>query len=150
MYRVVSSRDLKYAESGFSNYAQTGPLGSERLIPRTASNPIMEGKAGRYEAAHSALTVSRVGISGVVDLLGNGAGKVHDAEGNSNLCFSRSIFPSIVGEIQGGETETWMAVRVFAQPFGEEGLDARGWKQEWESCQKGWASVQAMREDLGF
>jgi hypothetical protein len=111
-----------------------------------------EGSAGRLEssAPAAALAVSRVGASGVVDLLGGGGkGKIQDADGNSNLCFARTVFPTILDAVNPGQ-DKWIAVRVFAKPFGEDQLEHKGWVEGWKACQKGWASVEEMRRDMGI
>lgn len=148
IHHITSARTLHTAESGFAIHSHSGPPSSERRMLQLKE--ATEGTAGRLETTSTALAVSRVGASGVIDLLGNGKGKVQDADGNSNLCFPRTVFPTILGEVTPGGEGTWIAVRVFAQPFGESQLGHKGWVEGWKGCQDGWKSVEAMRRELGI
>jgi hypothetical protein len=103
-----------------------------------------EDQYGRFEDKQAGLATSRAGVSGVFDLLSTGRGRVHDADGNSNTNFARTVIPSIVSEVKG---ETWLATRVFAIPSDHVG---KGWLKGWESSQKGWDSIDEMRRDLGI
>jgi hypothetical protein len=84
-------------------------------------------------------------VSGVYDLLGTGNGRVHDADGNSNTNFARTVIPSIGTEV--GEGEVWLATRVFAIP-GERVKS--GWLKEWEKSQAKWDTVDQMKRELGI
>jgi hypothetical protein len=103
-----------------------------------------EDKWGRFENKHSGIATSRAGISGVSDLLHTGRGRVHNVDGNSNTNFPRTVVPSIVSEVKG---EKWLATRVYAIP-GDSVKE--GWLKDWETAQKGWASIDDMRKELGI
>jgi hypothetical protein len=103
-----------------------------------------EDQYGRFEDRRSGIATSRAGVSGVVDLLRTGRGRVHDVDGNSNTNFARTVLPSIVSEVKG---EKWLATRVFAIPANSV---VEGWMKQWESSQKGWNSIEGMRRELGI
>ena len=128
------------ADSGFAIHSHVGPIESERRMP-VLTNPTEE-QFGRFEDRRAGLATSRAGVSGVYDLLRTGRGRVHDADGNSNTNFARTVIPSIVSEVKG---EKWLATRVFAIPSDSV---QKGWLKDWESSQKGWDSVDEMRKDL--
>jgi hypothetical protein len=103
-----------------------------------------ENEYGRFENNQSGIASSRAGISGVADLLHTGRGRVHDADGNSNTNFPRTVIPSIVSQIEG---EKWLATRVFAIPADSV---KKGWLRDWQASQKGWSSIEEMRKELGI
>jgi len=103
-----------------------------------------EDTYGRFENKQSGLATSRAGVSGVSDLLRTGRGRVHNADGNSNTNFARTVFPSIVSQVNG---EEWLATRIFAIPGDSV---TKGWLREWEASQKGWNSVDEMKIELGI
>jgi hypothetical protein len=110
--------------------------------------PVLEAPTeeayGRFESKEAGLVTSRAGVSGAYDLLRTGTGRVHDADGNSNTNFARTVIPSVVSEVTG---ETWLATRVFAIPA--ENV-RKGWLEDWQSSQKGWASIEQMKNELGI
>lgn len=123
------------ADAGFAIHSHTGPRNSERrLLPL---KQITDGTHGRFQSVSSALAVSKAGVSGIVDLLGTGSGRVQDADGNSNLIAPRTVIPMVVG--QTGAGKTWLASQVFAIPsHSEEGLpDDGSWLQQWNEVEKG-------------
>lgn len=144
LHKITTSRTLLAADSGFAIHSHSGPIESERRMPSLPK--ITEGEYGRFESKSSAIGHSRAGISGVLDLLGTGQGRVHDADGNSNTNFSRTVIPSIVTEVS-AKGEVWLATRVFALPA-ESVKD--GWLKEWESSGKGYSSVDQLKKDLGL
>jgi hypothetical protein len=75
--------------------------------------------------------VSKAGVSGVIDLLGNGKGVVQDADGNSNLMSPRTVIPLLLSEVEG---EMWLASRVFAVPADERG-EVREWVEGWKDVE---------------
>lgn len=142
LHKISTSRTLLAADSGFAIHSHSGPIESERRMP--VLSKLTEEAHGRYESPHSGLGHSRVGISGVIDLLGTGRGRVHDADGNSNTNDSRTVIPSIVTEVKG---EMWLATRVFALP---EGSVKAGWLEEWERCGKRYDGIDELKHDLGL
>lgn len=142
VHKITSARAILAADSGFAIHSHTGPIESERRMPVLKAPS--EDQYGRFENKHSGIATSRAGISGVADLLRTGRGRVHDADGNSNTNFARTVIPSIVSQVNG---EKWLATRVFAIP-GES--VTKGWLKEWESSQKGWDSIEEMKKELGI
>ena len=142
VHKITSSRAILAADSGFAIQSQTGPFGSERRMPILQSPS--EDVYGRFENKLSGIATSRAGVSGVSDLLRTGRGRIHNADGNSNTNFARTVIPSIVSQVYG---EKWLATRVFAIPADSV---TRGWLKEWEAGQKGWDSVDEMKKELGI
>lgn len=142
VHKITSPRAIIAADSGFAIHSQTGPIGSERRMPvlKTPS----EDQYGRSEDRHSGIATSRAGVSGVIDQLRTGRGRVHNVDGNSNTSSARTVIPSIVSEVKG---EKWLATRVFAIPANSV---LKGWMKEWESSQKGWNSIEEMKRELGI
>lgn len=66
------------------------------------------------------------------------------ADPNTNIVEPRTVFPTLMGTIEG---ERWIAVRVFAQPAmeGQEPI----WREEWEML-RAWKDLQEMREKYPF
>ncbi|RSH81436.1 hypothetical protein EHS25_006792 [Saitozyma podzolica] len=117
VHHIVSPRRILASDAGFAIHSHTGPSADhERRIPTLAS-PV-SGDHGRYESPHSALAVSKAGVSGVIDLLGAGRGVVQDADGNSNLMSPRTVIPLLLHEVK---REMWLASTVFAVPADERG-----------------------------
>ncbi|KAK1926887.1 hypothetical protein DB88DRAFT_475930 [Papiliotrema laurentii] len=143
-----SSRTLQYAEGGFAIHSHFGPHHSERRF--LEMKEVTKGGYGRYESDSSALAVSRAGVSGVVDMLGSGRGKVQDTDGNSNLIAVRTVIPMIMG--QAGEGETWIAVRIYALPAkeGKVGRVGEGWVDEWKGLEKDTGDLDRLRELYPF
>jgi hypothetical protein len=142
VHKITSSRAILAADSGFAIHSQTGSIGSERrmLVLQAPS----EDSYGRFENKPSGIATSKAGVSGVSDLLRTGRGRVHNADGNSNTNFARTVIPSIVSEVSG---EKWLATRIFAIPADSV---TKGWLKEWEATQKGWDSIDEMQKELGI
>lgn len=142
LHKITSARTILAADSGFAIHSQSGPIESERRFP--VLSHVKETEHGRYENASTGIAHSRAGVSGVIDLLGTGQGRVHDADGNSNTNFARTVIPSIVSEVKG---EVWLATRVFALPAESA---KRGWLKDWEAAQQRYSSVDELKKDLGL
>lgn len=142
VHKITSARPILAADSGFAIHSQTGPIESERRMPVLKAPT--EDQYGRYEDKRSGIATSRAGISGVSDLLRTGRGRVHNADGNSNTNFARTVIPSIVSQVHG---EKWLATRIFAIPGDSV---KHGWLETWEESQKGWDSIEEMKEELGI
>ena len=109
------------------------------------------GRHGTVESKVSALIASKAGVSGIVDLLGNGRGKVQMIDGNSNLISPRPILPIVIGSAPPGTT--WVAVRVFAFPSrgdGSTGSEDGSWVEEWGKCERGVGGLRGLREEYPF
>jgi hypothetical protein len=127
VHHIISPRRILASDAGFAIPSHTGPSAEhERRIPTLTS--LVSGGHGRYETSHSALAVSRAGVAGIIDLLGNGKGVVQDADGNSNLMSPRTVIPLLLHEVEG---ETWLASRVFAAPADERG-EVNEWVEGWK------------------
>ena len=137
VHRLINtgSRIVQMADAGFAIHSHTGPPHSERRV--LPLKEVEDGTHGRFESARAALTISKAGVSGIVDLLGSGTGKVQDTDGNSNLVAPRTVIPMVVGQTGGGET--WLASRVFAVPsHSSQGLPGDGpWLQQWHDVESG-------------
>ena len=142
VHKITSARAILAADSGFAIHSHTGPIESERRMPVLKAPT--EDQWGRSKNKESGIATSRAGISGVSDLLHTGKGRVHDVDGNSNTNFARTVVPSIVSQVNG---EKWLATRVFAIPADSV---KQGWLKAWESCQKGWDSIDEMKKELGI
>lgn len=144
IHKINSVRELDYSDAGFAIHSTTGPSHSERRLPVGLDLPLH----GRYETSHSAIAVSKAGVSGIVDLSGGGSGKVQDVDGNSNLIAVRSVIPTIQGKV--GKGETWLASRVYAVPS-DVGDGARGgWEEGWKECEKGLQGIEGVKKLYPF
>lgn len=128
VHKITSDRPLKSAEAGWSTYGQ-GPDG--RALVQTFSGL----KSGGDEEIGWTRANTKIGAVGVLDLKvpgkngsGEKQGKLVQTDPNSNVIFSRSVLPTLMGEIKEGET--WIATGVFGKPAvsGEE-VDFKG---DWE------------------
>ena len=145
----TSSRNVTFADSGFAIHSQSGPTHSERRFPPIST--VSPTTHGRLELPNAALGVSRAGVSGIVDLIGTGQGKVQDVDGNSNLIAVRSVIPMIVGDV--GKGGTWIATRVYAIPAtetGEIGTIGEKWVQGWKECVEGIGGFEGLKKKYGF
>lgn len=142
LHKITSARPILAADSGFAIHSHSGPVESERRFPTLSQ--VTENDFGRFENGSIGLGHSRAGVSGVVDLLGTGQGRVHDADGNSNTNFSRTVIPSIVSEVKG---EEWLATRVFALPAESA---QKGWLKDWQASQKRYNSIEELKKELGL
>lgn len=121
---VEAGRDVQSAEGGFAILGTRerdgrvlGPLDEE--FPNEGT--VVEGGA--------ALTVSKAGAVGIVELLAGGrTASILDADANSNLIESRTNIPCLHADLHAGETR-WFVTGVFAMPAFD------GWEGEWR---EGW------------
>lgn len=117
---------LKSADGGWSIYDR-GPDG--RAISSSEA---------RFEKVTEARAVSSAGAVGIVALEQNSTrvGKVVDADSNSNIMFSRSVIPTLLGDVEGDDA--WFVTAVFGLPDaggmarpGEGKGPRAGWEAEW-------------------
>ncbi|KAH7073370.1 hypothetical protein FB567DRAFT_198425 [Paraphoma chrysanthemicola] len=126
VHRVRTKRDLKTAEGAWSVY---GAREKDGRILTEVPEFIGDGE-GRKTDGKSAFAMSRTGAVGITDLVqGVRQGSVILSDANSNLVESRSVLPTVQGDIKAGET-TWYVTAVFALPSSVE-----GWKESWKA---GW------------
>jgi len=131
VHKITSDRPLKLAEAGWSTYGQ----GSDgRALVQTFSGL----KSGGEEEVGWTRASTKIGAVGVLCLgvEGTGAGerqgKLVQTDPNSNVIFSRSVLPTLMGEI--GEGETWISTGVFGKPAAG-GVEAE-FKGDWEKKPK--------------
>lgn len=126
VHKLTTSRPLLTSEAGWATYGQ----GSDgRALVQAFSG---ETSRGGDEEIGWSRAVTRAGVVGVVDIpvkggRGDRKGRLVQSDPNSNLIFSRSILPSLAGEVKEGVT--WMAVAVFGFPEKEGGNT--GWDGQW-------------------
>jgi len=125
VHKITSNRPLRTSEAGWATYGQ----GSDgRALVQAFSG---ETSRGGSEEVGWARAVTRAGAVGVLDIpMGGGKadrrGRLVQSDPNSNLIFSRSVLPSLLGEIL--ERVSWLATAVFGMPF----RDGEGEKGDWE------------------
>lgn len=124
VHRIKTDRVLASAEAGWATYGQ-GPDG-RALMQEFSGNK----SAGGEEEKGWARASTSGGCVGVWDVSvraeeNNSAreGKLVQSDPNANIIFSRSILPTLMGEVQG---EQWIATAVFGAPPGVK------WEKEWE------------------
>ena len=126
IHKITSGRPLNASEAGWATYGQ-GADG--RALAQAFSG---EKSRGGDEEVGWARAVTRAGAVGVVDLPVKGSkagrrGRLVQSDPNSNVIFSRSILPSLLGELREGTT--WLATAVFGMPA-REGVIGN-WEAEW-------------------
>lgn len=127
IHKVTTDRDLRSSEGGWPCYGQ-GPDG--RALVQAFSG---EKGQGGLEEVGTARAITSAGIVGLQDLSSTKRqGKLVQSDANSNLIFSRSVLPSLLGSHKGGKEE-WLVTAVFGQPatVGDSAVDD-AWKGEWE------------------
>ncbi|KAG9034731.1 hypothetical protein FRB95_012681 [Tulasnella sp. JGI-2019a] len=155
IHRLKTGRELLSSDAGFSNYGQrkdgrgldllefdvsTFEVGSDILDGKMVSTPgsvHAHGHSGAW-----ALASSEGGVVGVMDLTsltvkspaGVRKGEVIVLEANTNIVFSRSVMPTILGEHHGTVKDEWIVTGVFALPsrLGEKGVLKSKWVDEWK------------------
>lgn len=131
VHKITSGRPLTSSEAGWATYGQ-GDDG--RALIQAFSG---EKSVGGDEEVGWARAATKGGCVGVRDLaVGNGEGGKGDRKGrlvqidpNANVICSRSILPSLLGEVSKGET--WLVTAVFGAP-----TRVKDWKSEWEKVPK--------------
>lgn len=125
VHRITSSKDRKLAtaEAGWATYGQ-GEDG-RALIQAFSGNKSVGGD----EEKGWARAATKGGCVGVKDIQIKGSaerqGRLVQSDPNSNVIFSRSILPTLIGEAEAGEP-VWIATAVFGAP-----PDVK-WEAEWE------------------
>ena len=112
------------SEGAFAIYGCRSDNG--RILGPLAERP----SEGTLQESQKALTVSSVGVVGIVELQPgvDRAGRVVLADPNSNLMYGRTLLPSLGADLPSG-SERWFVTAVFALPAHGDG-DA--WRQKWE------------------
>jgi hypothetical protein len=132
VHKIVSSRGrhIGTSEAGWGTYGQSD---DGRALVQAFSG---ETSRGGDQAIGWTRANTRGGCVGVVDIpIKGGAaqreGKLIQSDPNSNVIFSRSVLPSLLGSAcQDGNT-TWLATAVFGVPT-VDGKLPTGWEKEWE------------------
>ncbi|KAK8845594.1 hypothetical protein IAR55_006310 [Kwoniella newhampshirensis] len=140
---------------------------------RSSSQLLIQGLNQARRQANVDDTSPSEEISGIL-LVARIRGSVEDVDGNTNLISPRTVIPTIYHDLSLGsdqarrpdkkreqatghqdavknETIYWIATRIFALPFAENGtgVKTRGWLGKWEEARKdGWEDVQSMKDDL--
>ncbi|KIO29308.1 hypothetical protein M407DRAFT_70645 [Tulasnella calospora MUT 4182] len=148
-HRVKTGRELTSSDAGFSNYGQRKD--GRALDPVDASSftsgddAVLDGKSSSdqpTEDAAWALASSAGGVVGVRDLThlalpnfsaSGRKGEVTILDANTNIMFSRSIMPTIIGSHLGSSRDEWFVTGVFALPskLGQDGVPKSAWVAEW-------------------
>lgn len=128
-HKVETGRDVKSAEGAFAILGVRERDG--RALARLGSRDAGEHE-GVLEAGESALTVSRAGAVGIVELADarERKGGILNADANSNLIEPRTNLPTLYADLKMGETR-WFVTAVFAIPSTAEGWQGK-WRKAWE------------------
>ncbi|KZO89627.1 hypothetical protein CALVIDRAFT_46444 [Calocera viscosa TUFC12733] len=117
-----STKHLTAADASFAN---------ETEAVRNA-NSIKKSGTQHYASETAAFTVSNPGVSGVIDLLGDGPAEVRSADVNTNIVFTRTVIPMILTQVKPGE-DKWNATRIDGKPSGSSTKPVNDtWLTEWE------------------
>lgn len=124
VHKIKSSRPLQTSEAGWATYGQ-GADG--RALYQAFSGEMSEGGAEEVGYARAA---TKGGCVGVRDLTVKGSkadrkGRLVQIDPNANVIFSRSILPSLLGEVAQGET--WLVTAVFGAP-----TRVQDWQSQWD------------------
>ncbi|KAL7419429.1 hypothetical protein Q5752_006267 [Cryptotrichosporon argae] len=128
VHKITSARALFSAEAGWATYGQAA---DGRALVQAFSG---ETSPGGLHDVGIARATTRIGSVGVVDLAVNGSGgkrqgSLVQSDPNSNVIFSRSILPTLLGAV--GKGTTWIATAVFGVPFADEQVDEARVDAEW-------------------
>lgn len=131
VHRLRTGRDLRSSEAGWGIYGQAK---DGRALVQTFSGETSEGG---LEASRVARAQTEAGVVGVIDLSGSGegrTGKIIQADANSNIVFSRSVMPSLLGSHAASDKDYWLVTAVFGLPvaYGAKDLP-EGWEAEWHA-----------------
>lgn len=124
VHRVTSGRPLSSSEAGWATYGQ-GADG--RALIQAFSG---EKSVGGDEEVGWARAATKGGCVGVRDIAvkgskGDRTGRLVQIDPNANVIFSRSILPSLLGELPKGET--WLVTAVFGAP-----TRVQDWQSQWD------------------
>ncbi|WWC86401.1 uncharacterized protein L201_001277 [Kwoniella dendrophila CBS 6074] len=127
IHKIKTDRKLLSAEGGWTNYGQ-GQDG--RALIQSFSG--LMSKGGDQEQGWSRAVTSG-GAVGLVDIPYKGSngkrqGQLVQIDPNSNVIFSRGILPSLVGEIEPGES--WLVTAIFGKP--SKNGKTEGWEEAWK------------------
>lgn len=107
LHKIVSGRPLKTSEAGWSTFGQ-GADG--RALVQAFSGE----KSGGIEEIGWTRASTATGTVGIVDMTGKRRGRLVQSDPNSNVIFSRSVLPSLLGDIEKGETI--LATAIYGLP----------------------------------
>ncbi|KAK9380780.1 uncharacterized protein V2V93DRAFT_237904 [Kockiozyma suomiensis] len=142
--KVVNSGsvDITVSDGGFSVSAER----ADRRVIRSAEATA----AGEFKAAGNDWALCKAlnsGISGLRAGLSDGlvGGKAQNSDPNSNIVFSRAIFPSLSYNVAAGGT-TWIVDYVFAIPGGAEVARSGEWVELWEKIPDASALLEEIKK----
>ena len=126
IHRIQTGRALKTAEGAFAilGFNETDGRTLGRLVDSTY-------KEGTLEKNRAALTVSRAGAVGILELETESRrrGGILEADANSNLIESRTNLPTLYAELESGQI-AWFITAVFAIPNTEQSWHDK-WRARW-------------------
>ncbi|KAG8909522.1 hypothetical protein FRC02_007745 [Tulasnella sp. 418] len=145
IHRLRTGRDLVSSDAGFSNYGQRKDGRILDVLDGSAlSTGTEENFEGRVISAGdpSSFAASAGGVVGVLDLTPTvlpNSGSPRKAEvipldANTNIVFSRSTMPTLMGAHGGdGTKDVWLVTAIFGIPsrVGEDGVPKVKWVEEW-------------------
>jgi hypothetical protein len=144
LHRIQTSRKITAVEGAWAVYGYRNSDGRE------LDGLHAESAEGRLEGLSEALAASLPsGVVGMVELLDkHRAGKVLDADANSNLIHNRTVLPTLHADLEAGETR-WFATAVFAIP---EIVDAwqAVWREQWKMPPQLPAWAQALTKEQAY
>ncbi|KAJ7035523.1 hypothetical protein C8F04DRAFT_510428 [Mycena alexandri] len=126
VHRIRTARELRSAEGGFAIYGQREDGRALEPVEGEAFGTMAEGGTAR--------AASRAGVSGVVDLGGQGRkGTALRTDANSNLMVARAVLPTLLGEHTPNSADIWLVTAVFGLPsIGDHEGAPEGWSKEWK------------------
>ena len=146
IHRLRSRRELLSSDAGFSNYGQRKDgrildVVEEGSLLESADS-IVEGRViSSVAPTASAFASSKGGVVGVRDLsfiagltTESRKSDVIQLDANTNIVFSRSTMPTLLGTHGGdAEKDVWLVTGIFAIPsrVGEHGVAKEKWVKEW-------------------
>ena len=145
VHRLRTGRGLQSSDAGFSNYGQRKDERALDTIPQselsTSDDSILDGKVTSEGSDEPwALACSAGGVVAVRDLSRHykrdnlqRRGVVVVLDPNTNIVFSRSVMPTLLGDHSGRAEDEWIVTGVFALPnrVGKTGLHKSAWMEEW-------------------
>jgi hypothetical protein len=126
VHKITTSRKLQSSEAGWATYGQSE---DGRALVQAFSGEKSKGGDEEIGWARAATSVGCVGVLdiGIKGHDGTRKGRLVQSDPNSNIIFSRSVLPSLLGDIPEGTT--WIATGIFGVPAGRGKVPE--WNEEW-------------------